>query len=231
MSDRSVIIPTYNERENIEPLIHECLRNTDGELIIVDDNSPDGTAEVARSSFARNNRVRVCVRSAERGRAGAVIKGISLAEGQHVAVMDADFSHPPEKLQELFSVLLEYNADVIYATRAGPTGIDERGIQRRLVSKVGSALVKICFPKLRGVSEPLSEYFVLDTNLLDKISLSGRGSKLLFEILLQTDRDSVHEIPYRFTKRRDGDPKFGIQVVLEFVHHVLNLQLQISGGN
>ena len=117
----SVILPTYNESENIKaivPRIFDVLNNfgLEGEIIIVDDNSPDGTAEVA-TRLARDYPLRVHVRKNERGLATAVMKGFELASGDICVVMDADLSHPVEKIPEMIKPILEGKCDATVGSR------------------------------------------------------------------------------------------------------------------
>ena len=141
----SIIIPTYNERDNIEPLvkrINSALSGYNFEIVIIDDDSRDGTAVIAEN-LSNEYPVRVIVRKDEKGLASAVVEGFKQAKGEILGVMDADLQHPPEVLPDLLSAV-EDDADIAIASRYVPGGaIPDWGLLRRLISK-GAIFLDLC---------------------------------------------------------------------------------------
>lgn len=212
MSPRlSVVVPTYDERENVGPLVErlaDALGDEDWELVVVDDDSPDGTAEVLRA--LAHPRVRVEVRVGRRGLASAVIEGVALARGELVAVMDADLQHDPRLLPPLVAALRAGEGDVAVASRFVPGG-DAPGLgQLRLWgSVVASALVRAA-TGLR-IADPFSGCFVLRRADFQAAvpRLTGLGFKILLDVLLAHDgRLRVVERPARLDVRHAGVSKF-----------------------
>jgi len=201
----SVIVPTYNEAENIEGLVRRvCAAMPDAEILVIDDDSPDGTAERARE-LARNFPVRVIVRTEERGLATAALRGIAESSCDVCVVMDADLSHPPEMIPELVRAV-EDGADLAIGSRYVSGGdIDTWPMGRRLVSRTGTALAR----PLTSALDPLAGFFCLRRGLLAAVTLKPRGFKILLEILARTRPARVMEIPIRFSDRECGASKFG----------------------
>ncbi len=222
MVELSVIIPTYNERENLAiliPKIAEALSEVDYEILVVDDSSPDGTAEVARS--LSKYRVRVIVREGERGLSSAVVRGFKEARGNVLAVMDADLQHPPEKLPEMYSKILE-GCDVVIASRYVKGGsVKGWSILRKVVSKGAILLAHLLVPKLRGVKDLASGYFMLRREVLEGAELDPKGFKILLEVLMKGSYRRVCEVPYTFGLRRAGSSKLGAKTVVEYLLQVL----------
>lgn len=233
----SVVLPTYDERENIVPLldrIQASLASTqvDSEIIVVDDSSPDGTASLVEAYARQSARVPTFVvrRRGERGLAGAVSEGARHGRYEYVIVLDADFSHPPELIPALVGAA-QRGFDVAVASRYAPGG-GTGGWQfhRLFVSRTATALAR---KVLRlGVQDPLSGYFAARRELLLRNPICPRGWKILMEVLTQNRDLAVMEVPYTFRDRTNGSSKLRISGVLEFCSSLIRLveSGRIRGG-
>lgn len=230
----SIIVPTRNEAENVVELVervHSALTasETEYEVVFVDD-SDDGTAEVIES-LAATVPVRLLHRPlGERagGLSGAVLAGFAIACGEVLVVMDADLQHPPERLPDVVSPLLD-GYDVAVATRYAPGGGNSglgrgvAGVWRRAVSRGARRAAHITLPRIRGVSDPLGGYFAVRREVVDGVALRPTGFKILLEILARGRWSTVVEIPYRFSERAGGESKAGMAEGLRFGRHLLRL--------
>lgn len=217
----TLVIPTYNERSNIEPLVASVrlvLSDIPWEIIVVDDDSPDGTfSEVNRISKSEP-RVRCLRRIGRRGLSSAVIEGMLAANASVIAVMDADFQHDETKLAEMYARLTNEDADIVIATRYGEGGrVGEWGEGRArmsaLANRFGRALVD------HKTTDPVSGFFMLKRSVLAEAlyDLSQQGYKILIDILTSVQRPlKVVEVPYTFRNRREGESKISLIVVAEF---------------
>lgn len=214
----SVIIPTYNERGNVEALIPRlaALLPPGSEIIIVDDNSPDGTA-AAVEALAAKCPVRVVKRQGKLGLTSAVVAGAAAAKGGSIAVMDADLSHPPEKVPELAAALADCDIAIGSRLIAGG-GVERWPFHRRLISWGAESLARI----LLGVrvSDPMSGFFAVRKSVFVKTKFRTKGYKLLLNILADNPRIRVREIPYVFSDRHAGETKLG---AAEIVNYLLDL--------
>lgn len=219
----SVVIPTYNEAANIGPLLgalREALGPIQHEFIVVDDDSKDATAANAR---AASPEARVIVRKGERGLATAVVRGLREARGTHVAVMDADFQHPPEAVRRLFEAALATDADLVIGSRYARGGSEGNfGPFRRLLSGGASLIGKVVLPPIRRfeVTDPMSGLFLVRRDRVDPDALRPHGYKILLEILGRCPLERVTEVPYTFQDRRGGDSKLGAGVIVDYLRHV-----------
>jgi dolichol-phosphate mannosyltransferase len=215
----TVIIPTWNEAENVELLarrVHAAL--PDAEILFVDDASTDGTPDRVRA-MAEDLPVRLIERRGERGLSTAVLRGIAEASADLCVVMDADFSHPPEALPVLVEAV-ERGADVAVGSRYVPGGsIDEWPWRRRMTSRAGTWLARPLTP----VQDPLAGFFALRRRLLEGVDLRPRGFKILLEILARAPVRRAVEIPIRFQDREAGLSKFGRRERREFLKQVWTL--------
>lgn len=230
MPKLSIVIPTYNERENL-PILLEKLEKTlcgiDFEVIIVDDDSPDGTwrlaEELARTKYPW---LRVVRRVGERGLASAVIRGFSEAQGEYVAVMDADLQHPPETLPQMLEKAFEEKADVVIASRyARGGGVEGWSRLRLLVSKGATLLAYLLLPEARRTTDPMSGFFLVKRELLNSCigELKPRGYKILLEVLVKCKPAKIVDVAYMFRRRFAGESKLGIRTMLDYILHVLEL--------
>ena len=219
----SIIVPTYEEAGNIEELlrrIREALESSgisDYEVIVVDDNSPDGTCDIVRRIGERDPRVRCILRERERGLSSAVVEGFRRARGEYLVVMDADLQHPPEVIPRLIEAL-EKGADVAVASRyARGGGVEKWSRVRLFMSRVGTIGVKVLVREGRKTSDPLSGFFAIRRSAIRLESLRPRGFKILLEILARHPCLRVVDVPYVFQRRHSGRSKLGFGVVLDFL--------------
>jgi dolichol-phosphate mannosyltransferase len=224
----SVIVPTWNERENIGPLLSslaEALQGYDYEVVVVDDGSPDGTAEAVRGEALRNGHIKLLERQGRRGLASAVLAGLSIASGQVVVMMDADLSHDPREIPHLLEKL-EAGYDVSIGSRYIKGG-KTRGwsVLRRVGSRVATLLARLLLRP--PVKDPLSGFAAFRREVLENLptSYSSGGFKLLLEVLATSPGVRVAEVPILFTGRERGSSKMGPREVLEFLRLSLRLFL------
>ena len=225
----SVVTATYNEADNISEFIDRVERALEGyrfELVIVDDDSPDGTAEIARKAGSRYGNVRVIVRKGERGLASALLKGIASASCDYVVVMDADLQHPPEVLPKIIDTLLRDSVDLVVASRyVSGGGVRGWSAFRRLVSRVAVYAAHLLVPRTRAVRDPISGFFAVRRELVlrERESLCTEGFKLLIEVLAKCDWRRIAEVPYTFQRRERGKSKLGAGEILKYLVQVLRL--------
>ena len=229
----SVIVPTYNEADNIVEVIDRLRRAMAGqthEIIVVDDDSPDGTWQLARRHGAGDPAVRVIRRIGERGLASAVLNGMAAAEGDAFAVIDGDLQHDESVLPEMVRSVLDDGADVCVGTRTGESGsFGDRARMRQWVTAAGTALVRRLLPRLRRTSDPLSGFFVVSRGLYERaaprISRGMREYKILWAFLARSEGLAVTEVGYRFRPRGGGETKLSPAVLLDDLVNALALRL------
>ncbi|MCD6509892.1 MAG: glycosyltransferase family 2 protein [Thermoprotei archaeon] len=223
----AIILPTYNERESL-PLvirkIEECLKGlTDFEIIIVDDNSPDGTGLVAEALRNVYGNIKVVHRPSKMGLATAVLEGIRHTDANVLAVMDADMQHPPGLLPKLLEEIGK-GSDIAIASRYCPGGgVSGWSLWRLLVSKVATKLAHVLLPRTVSIKDPLSGYFMFKRGVIDGKELNPLGMKILLEILCKGDYNRVTEVPYTFMPRRTGRSKMGMSAYLRYLKHIFRL--------
>ena len=227
----SVVIPTYNEAAVIGETLRRACRALEAssepfELIVVDDSSTDGTAELAES-LAPQSPVRVLRRPGRLGLATAVVDGWKLARGDLLAVMDADLQHPPEVLGELVRALREGapGTDVAVASRyMSGGGTSDWSLARRFASKSATHLAASVLPwTLRNVTDPMSGMFAVRAAALDGVRLDPTGYKILLEVLAKARYRALVEVPYVFDRRGAGSSKLGGRQSLEYLVHLARL--------
>lgn len=217
----SVVIPTYNERASIAPLIarlREVLADIVWEVIVVDDDSPDGTHEEVTRVAQGEPRVRCLRRVGRRGLSSAVIEGMLVANADVIAVMDADFQHDESKLPEMYARLIAEDADVVVGTRyseGGGTGdwAEDRVRMSELANSLSRAAVD------HKTTDPVSGFFMIRRAVLaDALyDLSQQGYKILIDILTSSRRSlKVIDVPYVMRPRREGESKISLMVIAEF---------------
>ncbi len=227
----SVIIPTYNESQNIVRMldsIAETLSPYHGaEIIVVDDNSPDGTADRAKThakiiSAKKKIRVDIITRDAKSGLSSAIVKGVQYAAGDFLVIMDSDFSHPPNVIPSIIQVLQDSNYDIVIASRYVKGGsIIGWPFKRRLVSKGATKIAR--YGLGIDVKDPVSGFFAFRRDIINDIKFDAIGYKMLLEILVKTKGARVKEIPYTFTNRRIGTSKLDAGVMFDYLRAVLRL--------
>lgn len=214
----SIIIPTYNEAENIQIIVERIRKLVNCEIIIVDDNSPDRTYTIAQKISKQYSNITAIKREEEKDLSTAVIQGFKHAKGDIIGVIDADLSHPPELILKLIKYL-DRN-DIAIASRLVSGGAVEKWpIQRELISKIATLLAK----PLTKVKDPLSGFFFFKKRVIRGIKLNPIGYKILLEILVKANYQSYKEIPYTFRNRNVGKSKINTKVLLKYVLHLLRL--------
>jgi len=223
------VIPTYNEAQNIEeliPRIESSLKGLLHEIIIVDDGSPDGTADVAESLGRRYGNIRVLRRPKKMGLASAIADGLKIAKGEIVAVMDADLQHPPELLSKMLRTIRE-GYDLVIASRyVGGGRVEGWSPLRRLISRGATILAHLLLPETRGIRDPLSGYFMVKRDAIEGIELSLIGYKLLLEVLVKRKGIRIVEVPYTFRPRKKGESKLKIEEIINYAVLLLKLRLE-----
>ncbi len=219
----SVLLPTYNERDTLPELVARLAQTlgADHEVVVVDDASPDGTAEVARG-LARTHPVRVVRRPTKLGLASAVVEGARAARGAVVVVMDADLSHPPEVVPALVGAI-EGGADLAVGSRYVPGGgVDRWPVYRRWMSRLAVWLARAWLGQ--QVRDPVSGFFAVRRERLAAATLEGVGYKVLLALLAGNRGARVVEIPYTFTDRRGGRSKLGAREVWNYLRLLWRLR-------
>ena len=226
----TVIIPTFNERDNIAALISRvsaALSDRDGEILFVDDSSDD-TPEVIRALAASAPMpVRLLHRDKpEGGLGGAVVEGIRSASYDVCIVMDGDLQHPPELLPDMIDRYEDGDADVVVASRyiGGGDNGGLAGAMRVGVSRGATLLTKAMFPiRLSGASDPMTGYFLVDRTRVDPDALRPNGFKILLEILVRSDV-RIAEVPMEFGERLHGQSKASFVQGMQFLKHLARLR-------
>lgn len=227
----SIVIPTYKEADSIQDVIRRSSTSLaqsgeDYELIVVDDNSGDGTAELAEELSSKFH-VRVLRRSGRMGLATAVADGWKIARGDLLGVIDADLQHPPEILGLLASALRKSNADLAVASRyISGGGTSDWEFSRRIISSGATHMAASVLPlKLSEVSDPMSGMFIVRAATLAGAELAPLGYKILLEILAKGQVTRVVEVPYEFEERTRGSSKLGPRQYAEYLAHLVRLSV------
>jgi len=217
-SDRrlSIIVPTLNEAENVGPLVAQIVATGVPllEIIFVDDRSTDGTQQIIRS-LAGANAIRLLEREpGEIGLAGAIMTGATAAQGEYLLVMDADLSHPPDRIVDLLAPLLAGTADMVIGSRYVPGGSTPGWpLWRRTLSRIAAA---IAYP-ITGVHDSMCGFFAIRRHRLLELAPNTHGFKIAFETISRAHGDlRVIEIPIVFRDRTLGRSKMSGGIALQF---------------
>jgi dolichol-phosphate mannosyltransferase len=229
---QSVIVPTYNERDNVPALLARlagALPHDDTEIVFVDD-STDGTPEVITEAI-KDYPIAVTVHHREQsvgGLGGAVVEGMRIARGEWIVVMDADLQHPPEIVPDLIAAGLRDGADLVVGSRyarGGSTGGLADGY-RKLVSRGSTLMVRTLFRNnLLSVRDPMSGLFAVRASSLDVEELRPLGYKVLLELIVRNRPGRIIEVPYVFQARHAGESKSSVAEGVRFLRHVGVLRL------
>ena len=223
----AVVIPTFNERDNLEPLVaslDQALAGIAYEVIFVDDDSPDGTAAAVRAISRENPRVRVLQRIGRRGLSSACLEGMMATAAPYIAVMDADLQHDERILPEMLARIKAGNLDLVAATRnVEGGGMGEFARHRVRLSHLGRRLSRTV--SHTDLSDPMSGFFVVSRDFLEEVvhSASGTGFKILLDLVASARRPlRFAEVPYTFRKRVRGASKLDILVGIEYLQLLLD---------
>ena len=223
----AVVVPTFKESSNVEPLLEllkTSLQGIDYEVIFVDDDSPDGTAALVRRIGITDPRVRVLQRIGRRGLSSACIEGMLATPAPYIAVMDADLQHDERILPRMLETLKRGQLDLVIGTRNVEGGSKGEFAKSRVVlSDLGAKLSRqVCKVTL---SDPMSGFFMVDRRFFEGVvhHLSGLGFKILVD-LMASSRQPVRfdEVPYHFRNRQSGESKLDVNVMIEYVSLLLD---------
>ena len=229
----SVVIPSYNERPNVAPMIARldaALAGIAWEAIYVDDDSPDGTAAEVRRMAQTDPRVRCLRRIGRRGLASAVIEGALASSAPFVAVIDADLQHDETRLPVMLAALRSGAYDLAVASRHVAGG-DDAGLANRwrhALSDGGIRMAQWFLPT--PLSDPMSGFFMLPRPLFEELArgLTGQGFKILLDLVLSAPAPlRVLEVPAQFRARLEGESKLDVQVLLQFAGLLID---KVLGG-
>ncbi len=226
----TIVVPTYNEGGNVRELasrLEKVMQGIEWEMLVVDDNSPDGTYRIVKQLSTQNPRIR-CIRSVgRRGISGACIEGILASAAPYVAVMDADLQHDETILPQMFA--LAQTSDVVVATRYTDGGsVDGLSKNRQKVSRLGDQLSRLVINV--PVSDPMSGFFMLRRDAVEQIApeLATSGFKILVDILSNLPKETrVSEVAYHFRDRHAGDSKLDSAVLFDYAGFLLH---KLTGG-
>ena len=217
-----ILIPTRNEAANILVLLSRIQATLDSakihyQIIVVDDDSHDGTVEAVSAAARADQRIRLLVRRGERGLAGAILHGWQHTNAEILGVIDADLQHPPELLPALFDAIIE-GSDLAIGSRYIEGGkLVGWNPARQLISSIAAWACLPLQPRGLRVRDPLSGFFLVRHRCLYGLDFQKSGFKLLLEILVRGRVRSVQEIPYSFGRRHAGRSKAGIGVALDYI--------------
>jgi len=225
----SIIVPTFNEAENISDLLDALLAlpgDYSTEVVVVDDNSPDGTSSIVEKYVAGHamrpgRTVRLHTRVGERGLSSAVLAGVADSSGKVIVVMDADFSHPPDLIPKMVDILRDDQYNLVVASRHLEGGGTKGWSLRREVTSGGATRLA----RLLGVkvTDPMSGFFAFDRSIVDGVKFDALGYKILLEILVRCHDVRVKEVPFTFLDRRAGKSKYDTGVTIDYVKSVWKL--------
>ncbi|MGH6880587.1 polyprenol monophosphomannose synthase [Hypericibacter sp.] len=222
MAELCIVLPTFNEADNVAPLaqaLDRALPGIDWEAILVDDDSPDGTA--ARIEALAHPRIRCLLRKGRRGLASAAIEGFLATQAPFVALMDADLQHDEAQLPAMLALAKARELELVVATRYAPGGSGDgfAGRGRAWLSRAGSRASR-SLTRETPLSDPMSGFFLMRRELIEELGprLSPRGYKILLDLVASAGRPlRAGEIPYRFRPRQAGSSKLGLKVGAEFL--------------
>jgi len=217
----SLIIPTYNEKDNIYDLLlklkEEFLKNKiDNEIIVVDDNSPDGTGQILEKLKIEYLNLKVIHRSGKLGLSSAVLEGFNIADGDILGVMDADLSHPVSKIGEMYKEIIN-GADFVVGSRYVKGGkIEGWNLYRKILSRGAIILAKV----FTSIKDPMSGFFMFKKELIKDKIINPKGFKILLELLVKLDYKNIIEIPIIFTNRTVGNSKAGVKEIIFYLQNL-----------
>lgn len=216
------MVPTFNEADNVARLIGQLSQTLEGiawEAIVVDDESPDGTADAVRKIARCDRRVRILKRMGRRGLSSACLEGMLATAAPNIAVIDADFQHDEALLPVMLKALSEEDLDLVVGSRFVPGGgtgdwSEERLQASQLATRLSQRLVKV------DLKDPMSGYFMIRREALEPIlpRVSGVGFKILLDLVASSPRPlRIRELPYEFRERQAGESKLDLLIVWQFL--------------
>jgi dolichol-phosphate mannosyltransferase len=223
----SIIVPTYREAENLALLVPRiaaalapaALRY---EIIVVDDDSRDGSVEALAQLAQQGHAVRLITRVGERGLSSAVLRGFAEARGRWLLCMDADLSHPPEALPELLAAVREPGVEFVIGSRYVPGGSTDEtwGVFRWLNSQVATLLAR----PFTAARDPMAGFFALPRSVFERAAgLSPIGYKIGLELIVKCRCQVLREVPIHFSDRKFGQSKLSFREQLRYLRHLVRL--------
>ncbi len=219
----SLVLPTYNEKENLRRVVGAIQKEfkankIEGEIILVDDNSPDGTGDIADDLQKEQKNIKVIHRKGKLGLSSAVLSGWEIATGDILGVMDADLSHPTDKIGELFFSIANGEADFSIGSRYVRGGkIEGWGFKRKIMSKTATLLSKV----YTKVKDPMSGFFMIRKECVIGVVLNPKGFKILLEVIVKGNYHKIKEIPITFINRIEGKSKAGMGEIFYYLGNLL----------
>lgn len=227
MYDLTVIIPTFKEEANIRKIITEVdavfRKNTlDGEILVVDDNSPDNTIAIVNELKKTHTNVNLLVRTSDHGLSQSVADGFLHASSDIFVVIDADLSHPPALIANMYEEI-QAGSDVVIGSRyMEGGGIKKWPLKRRIISLGATFLGRLLFP---DITDPVSGFFAIRKDVVVQARLKPRGYKILLEVLGKGTWEKDKEIPFEFSDREIGASKLKIRTIIEYAEQVTDITL------
>lgn len=228
----SVLLPTYNEAGNIIHLIQKIINefenlNIDFEIIVIDDNSPDKTANIVTYTFQSDNRIILLSRDQKLGLGSAYIHGLQYANGNYILIMDADFSHEPESIPIFWETIKKEKSDIVIGSRYISNGkIENWNWKRRLVSFIANSLTRLILTV--PISDLTGSFRLYNKNAIRTCAplVQGKGYVFQMEILVHahTLGYKINQVPIHFRERRAGTSKFCFAEVWQFFKALYYLQ-------
>jgi len=218
----SIVVPTYNEKENVQILIRKIQEEfkenkINGEIIVVDDNSPDGTGKILDKLKKENRDLKVIHRKGKLGLSSAVLEGWKIAHSEILGVMDADLSHPAEKIPEMYNIIKNDKADFVIGSRYVKDGkIEGWNLKRKLMSKTATLLSRV----YTKVKDPMTGFFMIKKEVIKNVDLNPKGFKILLEILIKGKYENIKEIPIIFINRIEGKSKAGTKEIFYYLQNL-----------
>jgi dolichol-phosphate mannosyltransferase len=224
----ALVVPTLNESGNIRRVLEQIVGALSSlplqwEIIVVDDNSTDGTADLVRAFAASERRIRLSIRESQRGLSGAIIHGWAQTHAELLGVIDADLQHPPEVLPSLLAAM-QNGADIAIASRyLRPNSMDGWNPIRKVLSRISVWASTPLQRREARARDPLSGFFVVRHACIEGIEFQKTGFKLLLEVLAKGRIKSVAEIPFRFATRERGVSKANAMTGVYYLSLLLKL--------
>ena len=221
----SLVVPTYNEHDRLPDLVRAVFDayqrgGVEGDLVIVDDNSPDGTGQIA-DDLAAQYPIKVLHRAGKLGLGTAVVEGFDASDARIVGVIDADLSHPPALVPRMLASMLESGADFVIGSRYIPGGgTGDWGAGRRLMSQFACVLARGLTP----VRDVTSGFFLVRRELAKGVTISAGGFKICLELLIRSAPKLVIEVPYTFQTRTAGQSKMNMKEALGYLTQLRDLR-------
>jgi dolichol-phosphate mannosyltransferase len=232
--DLSLVLPTYNEVANIVAVLEQLIARLGSipgltyEIIVVDDDSPDRTWEMAERLAETRPQVRVLRRQTERGLSTAVIRGWQVARGKVLGVMDADLQHPPEVTEQLWKEMSRGAELAIASRHVEGGGVSDWSLARRIISRCAQLIGLAILPEVTArVSDPMSGYFMISRSSIAGRELNPLGYKILIEVLGRGKVGWISEVPYTFRERVEGSSKVTNKIYMEYFQHLLRIRMYL----